>query len=55
MVPGVYNQFPDEAIGNAELLHLVVSTVDAKQLQELIFRVVQGNLYNFHSIKYKDR
>lgn len=47
MVPGVYNQFPDEAIGNPELLHLVVSTIDAKQLQELIFRVVQGRLVMF--------
>ncbi|XP_075226448.1 integrator complex subunit 3 isoform X2 [Lycorma delicatula] len=47
MVSGVYNQFPDEAIGHAELLHLVVSTVDAKQLQELIFRVVQGRLVMF--------
>lgn len=49
LVPGVYTQFPSVAVGNSALLHLVVSTVDARQLQELVCRVVQGRLVMFRA------
>lgn len=42
LAPAIYNEFPNIAIGDANLLHLVVSSVDARQLQELVCRVVQG-------------
>ncbi|XP_046677860.1 integrator complex subunit 3-like isoform X2 [Homalodisca vitripennis] len=44
LLPAVYTQFPQVAVGNTALLHLVVSTVDARQLQELVCRVVQRYL-----------
>lgn len=44
LAPAIYNEFPNIAIGHANLLHLVVSSVDARQLQELVCRVVQGSL-----------
>lgn len=42
LLPAVYTQFSQVAVGNTALLHLVVQTVDARQLQELVCRVVQG-------------
>lgn len=44
LAPGVYNEFPQFALGESNLLHLVVSCVDARQLQELVCMVVQGQL-----------
>lgn len=44
LVPDIYNGFENIAIGNAQLLHLVVSTVDSNQLQELICQIMQGQL-----------
>uniref|UniRef100_A0A224XJT9 Putative integrator complex subunit 3 n=1 Tax=Panstrongylus lignarius TaxID=156445 RepID=A0A224XJT9_9HEMI len=44
LAPAIYNEFPNIAIGDPNLLHLVVSSVDARQLQELVCRVVQGSL-----------
>ncbi|XP_014244621.1 integrator complex subunit 3 [Cimex lectularius] len=44
LAPSVYNEFPNIAIGHANLLHLIVSSVDARQLQELVCRIVQGSL-----------
>lgn len=44
LVPDVYMEFQNVALGNAQLLHLVVSTVDACQLQELICLIMQGHL-----------
>lgn len=43
LIPAVYNQFNKIAMGNEELLHLVISTVDGSQMQELICLIVQGN------------
>ena len=48
LAPAIYNEFPNIAIGHANLLHLVVSSVDARQLQELVCRVVQGDLLLLH-------
>ncbi|XP_069697263.1 integrator complex subunit 3 isoform X2 [Periplaneta americana] len=47
LVPEIYMQFPSVAIGHAQLLHLVVSTVDASQLQDLVCHILQGRLIMF--------
>ncbi|KAF6208233.1 hypothetical protein GE061_016685 [Apolygus lucorum] len=44
LAPTIYNEFPKIAIGDANILHIVVSSVDARQLQELVCRIVQGSL-----------
>ncbi|XP_012285254.1 integrator complex subunit 3 isoform X2 [Orussus abietinus] len=44
LVPDVYTEFQNIALGNVQLLHLVVSTVDACQLQELVCQIMQGHL-----------
>lgn len=47
LVPEVYIQYTNEAVGHAELLNLIVSTIDASQLQELICHILQGRLVMF--------
>lgn len=44
LIPDIYTEFQNVALGNAQLLHLVVSTVDSCQLQELVCQVMQGHL-----------
>ncbi|KAK0088867.1 hypothetical protein PV325_010464 [Microctonus aethiopoides] len=44
LVPDIFMGFQNIALGNAQLLHLVVSTVDSCQLQELICQIMQGQL-----------
>ena len=44
LVPEVFTGFQNVALGNAQLLHLVVSTVDSGQLQDLICEIMQGHL-----------
>ncbi|XP_048513843.1 integrator complex subunit 3 isoform X2 [Athalia rosae] len=44
LLPDVYMEFQNVAVGNVHLLHLVVSTVDASQLQDLICQIMQGHL-----------
>lgn len=44
LVPDVYMEFQNVAVGNVHLLQLVVSTVDASQLQDLICQIMQGHL-----------
>lgn len=44
LVPDVYVGFQNVALGNVQLLHLVVSTVDSCQLQDLICQIMQGHL-----------
>ncbi|CAL7944924.1 unnamed protein product [Xylocopa violacea] len=44
LVPDVYMEFQNVTLGNVQLLHLVVSTVDACQLQELVCQIMQGHL-----------
>ncbi|XP_019696020.1 integrator complex subunit 3 isoform X1 [Harpegnathos saltator] len=44
LLPDVYTGFQNVAVGNAQLLHLVVSTVDSCQLQDLICQIMQGHL-----------
>lgn len=44
LVPDVYTGFQNVALGNVQLLHLVVSTVDSCQLQDLVCQIMQGHL-----------
>lgn len=41
----VYKEYPKFSVGNDKLLHLIVSTIDAKQLQELSCKILQGIFY----------
>lgn len=47
IIPDIYTQFPNVAIGNAELLNLIVSCIDPTQLQDLICLILQGNIVMF--------
>lgn len=42
LIPDIYTQFPNIAIGNPELLNLIVACIDSSQLQELVCLVLQG-------------
>ncbi|XP_034952755.1 integrator complex subunit 3 [Chelonus insularis] len=44
LVPDIFMCFQNIAIGNSQLLHLVVSTIDSYQLQELVCQIMQGQL-----------
>ncbi|XP_006822318.1 integrator complex subunit 3-like [Saccoglossus kowalevskii] len=47
LITPVYNQFSDATLGNTDLLHIIVSCIDASQLQDLICEIMQGNLVMF--------
>lgn len=47
LIPDIYTQFPNVAIGNPELLNLIVACIDSSQLQELICIILQGNMIMF--------
>lgn len=47
IVPDLYKDFKQQTVNNAQILRLIVSVIDAKQLQELVFMIVQGNLLMF--------
>nr|CAD7396344.1 unnamed protein product [Timema cristinae] len=53
LVPEVYTQFPQVAVGHAQLLSLVVSTVDASQLQCLVCHILQGRLVMFRADSFR--
>ncbi|XP_043495860.1 integrator complex subunit 3 isoform X4 [Polistes fuscatus] len=44
LVPDIYTGFPNVALGNVQIMHLVVSTIDSGQLQDLICQIMQGHL-----------
>ena len=44
ILPQIYIVFQNIAIGNIQLLHLVVSTIDSLQLQHLVCKIMQGHL-----------
>lgn len=44
LLPDIYMGFQNIALGNVQLLHLVVSTVDSAQLQDLVCQIMQGHL-----------
>ncbi|XP_050442209.1 integrator complex subunit 3 isoform X1 [Adelges cooleyi] len=49
LVPAVYNQFSKITVGNEDFLHLVVSTVNGSQIQEIICLILQGKLTMFRA------
>lgn len=42
LIPSIYKEYPKFSVGNDKLINLIVSAIDAKQLQELICKVLQG-------------
>lgn len=49
LIPDVYREFKDQAQNHIRLLHAIVSTLDAYQLQRLVCLTLQGNLMMFKS------
>lgn len=49
LIPSIYNQFSKITVGNEDFLHLVVSTTDGSQIQELVCLILQGKLSMFRS------
>ncbi|XP_025077829.1 integrator complex subunit 3-like [Pomacea canaliculata] len=47
LIPDMYTHFPTLAVGNAELLHMIVGSIDGTQLQDLICQILQGHLVMF--------
>lgn len=44
LIPDVYMEFSQFVIGNKQILHLVVSTADSSQIQDLVCRIMQDHL-----------
>ncbi|XP_030832490.1 integrator complex subunit 3 [Strongylocentrotus purpuratus] len=51
LVPPVYTQFANTAMGCLDLLHIIVSCIDSAQLQGLICDLMQGSLVVFNKDK----
>lgn len=49
LIPDVYREFKDQAQNHIRLLHAIVSTLDAVQLQRLVCLTLQGTLMMFKS------
>ena len=47
IIPDVYSNFANVCVNNADILHLLISCLDAQQLQQLVCQIVQGNLVMF--------
>lgn len=47
LIPEVFKEFKDLTMNNIHILHVVVSTVDARQLRDLVCHTLQGNLLMF--------
>ncbi|XP_054160466.1 integrator complex subunit 3-like [Oppia nitens] len=47
LIPDIYTQFANIAIGNSDLLNLIVSCIDSTQLQDLISHIMNGTLKMF--------
>lgn len=45
LIPSIYKEYPKFSNGNDKLINLIVSSIDAKQLQELICKVLQGAVF----------
>ncbi|KRT78830.1 hypothetical protein AMK59_7723 [Oryctes borbonicus] len=49
IVPDLYKDFKQQTVNNAQILRVIVSSIDALQLQELISLIMQGQLTMFKS------
>lgn len=52
LVPEVYGLFPDIVVGHPKILHIIVAAIDAQQLQDIVYLVLQVlnfdcTLFNF--------
>uniref|UniRef100_UPI00358E850B integrator complex subunit 3 isoform X1 n=2 Tax=Myxine glutinosa TaxID=7769 RepID=UPI00358E850B len=47
LLPSVYTKFDDVALGNSELLNMIVAAIDSFQLQELVCQIMLGNVVMF--------
>ncbi|EEB13506.1 conserved hypothetical protein [Pediculus humanus corporis] len=52
LVQGIYEKFSSTATNNPSIIHLIVSTIDSLQLQELIFSILLGRLLMFTEEKF---
>lgn len=44
IVPDLFKDFKQQTVNNAQLLRVIVSTIDSVQLQDLVSRIMQGRL-----------
>lgn len=49
IVPDLYRDFKQQTVNNAQVMRVIISAVDAKQLQMLVDKVLQGHLVMFKS------
>ncbi|XP_044740759.1 integrator complex subunit 3 [Chrysoperla carnea] len=47
IVPDVYRDFKPQTLNNIQILRVVVSVIDARQLQDLVCHILQGKLVMF--------
>ncbi|KAK8749550.1 hypothetical protein OTU49_015426 [Cherax quadricarinatus] len=52
IIPDIYNSFPKQTRGNAELLQLVLERLDSSQLHDLVCMVLQGSLQMFDNSSF---
>lgn len=52
IIPDLYNSFPKQTRGNAELLQLVLERLDSSQLHDLVCMVLQGSLQMFDNSSF---
>lgn len=45
--PSIYMEFPDESLRSRELLNMSMAVIESAQLQELVCRVMVGNMVMF--------
>ncbi|KAJ8677452.1 hypothetical protein QAD02_013239 [Eretmocerus hayati] len=53
LLPAMYQNFGERIFGSAQIFYLVVSAIDPLQLQDLIWKIVQGNLKMFDQSSLK--
>lgn len=49
LVPDMYREFKNDLVNNSDVLRIVVSCIDAKNLKDLIYNVSQGKLVLFEN------
>lgn len=47
LITDVYREFKSSVINNSEIVRIIVSSIDAKNLRDLIYNVIQGKLVMF--------
>ncbi|XP_060526894.1 integrator complex subunit 3 homolog [Cylas formicarius] len=47
IVPDIYRDFKQQMVNNAQTLRVIISAIDARQLQTLVGKVLQGHLVMF--------